>query len=79
MAQIGMGIGMDADLVTFVMDALHEIGMALGVPPQHEERGRDVVRGQDVEDLRRIGRRAVIELRAQRFSCMGCAMMRTPS
>ena len=61
MAQIGMGIGMDADLVTFVMDALHEVGMALGVPPQHEERGRDVVRGQDVENLRRIGRRAVIE------------------
>ena len=35
--------------------------MVLGVPPQHEERGRDVVRGQDVEDLRRIARRTVIE------------------
>ena len=61
MAQVGMGIGMDADLVAFVMDALHEVGPVLGVPPQHEEGGRDVVRGQDVEDLRRIGRRAVIE------------------
>ena len=60
-AQIGMGIGMDADLVAFVMDALHEVGPVLGVPPQHEKGGRDVVRGQDVEDLRRIGRRAVIE------------------
>ena len=61
MAQIGMGIGMDADLVAFVMDALHEIRPALGIPSQHEESGRDIVRGQDVEDLRRIGRRAVIE------------------
>ena len=61
-ADVGMRIGVIADLVAFADDALHEADVVRGLGADQEEGAFDVFLLQDVENLRRpLGIGAVVE------------------
>ncbi len=60
--EVGVRIGVIADLVSLGVDALEQTRRLIGGEAGHEERGRDVLRPQHVEDAGREARvRAVVE------------------
>ena len=61
-ADVGMGVGVVADLVAFAHDALHQADILRGLGADEHEGALDVLLLEDVEDLRRpLGVGAVVE------------------